>query len=161
MRIECILNFTRQILPAKIKSLPATSLRFPVHCRLNSPLAGLKIDAWGIPFYGLQIISFRYVVLGSRKVHLALCCSYPRHYQCYVWQIFQKFCRSHKWALSWDLFDKICDRLYTPDIDLFSTRLNKKLLPYESWKPNPEAHSVNAFTFCWEPSLGYSFPHLN
>ena len=73
----------------------------------------------------------------------------------------RNFADHKEWALSQDLFDKICDRLYTLDIDLFDTRLNNKILPYMSWKPNPEAYSVDAFTLCWEPFLGYYFPLIH
>ena len=45
VKIKCTSNSTREILPANLKSLAAISLHFPLQCRLNSPLAGLKIDA--------------------------------------------------------------------------------------------------------------------
>ena len=45
MKVKCFWNFTKQTLPVKIKSLPANSLHFSLHCRLILPLAGLKIDA--------------------------------------------------------------------------------------------------------------------
>ena len=53
-------------------------------------------------------------------------------------------------------------RLYSlcgaPDIDLFASRLNHKVPKYTSWKPDPLASFVHAFTLNWrEFSNAYAF----
>ena len=45
-----------------------------------------------------------------------------------------------------------------PDIDLFATRLNHKVNKYISWKPDPFAMAVDAFTVNWNGYTPYIFP---
>jgi hypothetical protein len=45
-----------------------------------------------------------------------------------------------------------------PEIDLFASRLNYQLKPYVSYKPDPEAHTVDAFSFHWGNMNFYAFP---
>ena len=63
-----------------------------------------------------------------------------------------------EWALSWNLFDKICTRFGCPDIDLFASRLNKKLEMYVSWTPDPYASNIDAFSMNWRGTFFYAFP---
>ena len=42
-----------------------------------------------------------------------------------------------EWSVSNSVFEAICSLVGSPDIDLFATRLNKKLPKYVSWKPDP------------------------
>ena len=44
------------------------------------------------------------------------------------------------------------------EIDLFASRLNKQLDCYVSWKPDPFAWTVDAFTFDWSKFFVYAFP---
>ena len=44
------------------------------------------------------------------------------------------------------------------DIDLFASRLNAKVYPYASWKPDPNAKFVNAFAAKWKRFSFYAFP---
>ena len=44
------------------------------------------------------------------------------------------------------------------DIDLFASRLNAKVCHYASWKPDPNALFVNAFTSDWSVFSFYAFP---
>lgn len=60
--------------------------------------------------------------------------------------------------LSPRLFCKIIDIWGKPTIDLFASRLNKQLDCYASWKPNPEATYVDAFSITWGNHLFYAFP---
>ena len=46
----------------------------------------------------------------------------------------------------------------TPDIDLFASRLNSQLPKYVSWKPDPGATHVDAFSFTWTGMFSYLFP---
>ena len=45
-----------------------------------------------------------------------------------------------------------------PEIDLFASRLNKELPSYVSYKPDPTATAVNAFTLSWACKVVYCFP---
>ena len=44
------------------------------------------------------------------------------------------------------------------DIDLFASRLNAKVYPYASWKPDPNSKIVNAFAANWRSFSFYAFP---
>lgn len=46
-------------------------------------------------------------------------------------------------------FKKIVSILGQPDIDLFASRVNAKCSLYISWKPDPDAWNINAFTGDW------------
>lgn len=46
----------------------------------------------------------------------------------------------------------------TPDIDIFASRLNSQLPKYASWKPDPGATHVDAFSFAWTWMFIYIFP---
>ena len=43
-------------------------------------------------------------------------------------------------------------------MDLFASRLNHKLETYVSWKPDPFATFIDAFTIVWGPHSFYAFP---
>ena len=43
-------------------------------------------------------------------------------------------------------------------IDLFASRLNNKCTKYASYKPDPDAYHVNAFSLCWLNLNSYIFP---
>lgn len=55
-------------------------------------------------------------------------------------------------------FQIISQKLGQPDIDLFASRTNAKCDLYVSWKRDPEAFTVDAFTLNWNPWFFYSFP---
>ena len=40
----------------------------------------------------------------------------------------------------------------------FASRLNAKVKKFVSWRPDPEACAVDAFTFDWGTQLNYAFP---
>lgn len=63
-----------------------------------------------------------------------------------------------EWAIYPVVFDLLCKRFGTPEIDLFATRLNAKLDKYVSWRPDPGAISVNAFAMSWCNTYVYMFP---
>ena len=63
-----------------------------------------------------------------------------------------------EWMLQPDVFNRICQLFYTPDIDLFATRLNAQLPAYVSWKPDPSAMCTNAFALDWGGKSLYAFP---
>ena len=54
---------------------------------------------------------------------------------------------------------RLCSLCGVPNIDLFASRLNHKVPKYASWKPDPLASFVDAFTLNWrEFSNAYAFP---
>ena len=57
-------------------------------------------------------------------------------------------------------FQMVCQRFYTPDIDLFATQINAQLPDYVSWRPDPSAMCINAFTLDWGGKSLYTF-HLS
>ena len=64
-----------------------------------------------------------------------------------------------EWSLNQELFDAGIHRLSVkPDIDLFASRLNYRLKRYVSYKPDPGALAVDAFTIQWSQYLFYAFP---
>ncbi|XP_063419548.1 uncharacterized protein LOC134703355 [Mytilus trossulus] len=68
------------------------------------------------------------------------------------------FSDSTEWKLHEKVFAKICHLYYEPDIDLFATRLNKQVLSYVSWFPEPDAVASDAFSISWSDFNPYIFP---
>ena len=63
-----------------------------------------------------------------------------------------------EWMLSASTFQKIITVYGQPDIDLFVSRLNAQLEDYISWKPDPRARFIDAFTIDWSCFFFYAFP---
>lgn len=63
-----------------------------------------------------------------------------------------------EWELSGTAFNYIVKKLGVPQIDLFASRTNAKCHEYVSWKQDPDAVSVDAFTICWNEKFFYAFP---
>ena len=63
-----------------------------------------------------------------------------------------------EWMLNSELFDKLCTVMGKPDIDLFASRTNKQLDRYISWRPDPFAVAVDAFSVNWTNMNAYIFP---
>ena len=63
-----------------------------------------------------------------------------------------------EWQLNTAVFTQLCDQLGNPELDLFASRLNAQLPKYISWKPDPEATSVDAFKANWNQWYFYAFP---
>lgn len=58
-------------------------------------------------------------------------------------------------------FREIVIEFGEPEIDLFATRLNSKCKRFTSWKKDPEAIAVNAFTISWKNLRFYAFPNFS
>ena len=57
------------------------------------------------------------------------------------------------------LLGKALDALnFKPDIDLFASRLNRQFPRYCSFKPDPDASYIDAFTFSWSDKHFNCFP---
>lgn len=63
-----------------------------------------------------------------------------------------------EWELSRSAFHDIVLHYGTPEIDLFATCLNAKCHKYVSWKRDPHAFDIDAFTLDWGNLYFYSFP---
>jgi hypothetical protein len=70
----------------------------------------------------------------------------------------RQFSDDTEWTLNSKIFQDICLRFGKPDIDLFASRLNYRVLPFCSWQPDPEAKYVDSFTISWKKLFGYAFP---
>ena len=64
-----------------------------------------------------------------------------------------------EWELNRDLFEKICAVFGVLQIDLFASRVNHQTRAYASWKPDPHASYVDAFSVSWSQfTNSYMFP---
>ena len=70
----------------------------------------------------------------------------------------RNFSDSTEWKLNERVFSLICSQTFTPDIDLFASRLNKQLDRFVSWKPDPEAYIIDAFSISWSHFKPFIFP---
>ena len=70
----------------------------------------------------------------------------------------RKFNESTEWMLNQNVFHKITSLWGKPGIDLFASRLNKQTTPFVSWRPDPDALFIDAFSFSWHNYFFYAFP---
>ena len=70
----------------------------------------------------------------------------------------REFDDATEWQLSTNVFYEICQNFGFPDIDLFASRNNKQIDKYVSWKPEPDAYAVDAFSIQWSNDFMYIFP---
>ena len=64
-----------------------------------------------------------------------------------------------EWQLNTELLTEALSRLQAqPKIDLFASRINKQLPCYVSYRPDPQAHAVDAFSLSWKGTEFYAFP---
>ncbi|KZS06357.1 Uncharacterized protein APZ42_030220 [Daphnia magna] len=61
------------------------------------------------------------------------------------------------WVLNRDVFRNLRE-IWPMDVDLFGSFWNAQLPRYVSWRPQPEAMAVNAFSVNWGDFVGYVFP---
>ena len=70
----------------------------------------------------------------------------------------RNFADNLEWQLSDKIFDKICKCFGVPEVDLFASRLTNKVETYVSFRPDPKAWRIDAFTFKWTGNLFFIFP---
>ena len=70
----------------------------------------------------------------------------------------RKFNDRTEWMLNEREFERIAKHFGIPDIDLFASRLNAQVSTYVSWRPDPHALAVDAFTLDWRNLNFYAFP---
>ena len=63
-----------------------------------------------------------------------------------------------EWQLNPGIFDKLCQVLLSPTIDLFASPYNHHLPVYVSWHFDPSAYATDAFSLTWTNFLFYAFP---
>ena len=59
---------------------------------------------------------------------------------------FHKFNDRHEWKLNEDIFKNLCEEFGVHSIDPFTSRLNKHVPRFCSWKPDLEADHFDAFS---------------
>ena len=66
-----------------------------------------------------------------------------------------------EWKLNTELLQQALQILgVNPDLDLFASRINTQLSSYVSFKPDPAAKAVDAFTLSWHDTRFYAFHHF-
>ena len=73
----------------------------------------------------------------------------------------RNFSDSTEWMLKRDIFLRLCEQCFIPDIDLFASRLNFQVPKFVSWFPQPGAYKCDAFCVCWSDYLPYIFAPFN
>ena len=66
--------------------------------------------------------------------------------------------QSTEWSLHPQVFKQICQRWFTPHVDLFATYLNHKLPLYVSPIPDPKAWDIDALNINWTGLSAYAYP---
>ena len=66
-----------------------------------------------------------------------------------------------EWKLDRVVFQRLCQILGSPEIDLFASRVSKQLKKYFSWKTDPFSLGRDAFQTSWSQGLNYAFPPFN
>ena len=70
----------------------------------------------------------------------------------------RKFQDATEWQLNLKIYKAVCDTFGTPEIDLFVSRINRKIEKYVSWKPEPETFAAYAVSINWSHHFMYIFP---
>ena len=70
----------------------------------------------------------------------------------------RKGSETKEWSLNESRFRKIYNLWGPFDVDLFASRLNNKVDVFASWKPDPAASFIDAFSFDWSDKFFYAFP---
>ena len=63
-----------------------------------------------------------------------------------------------EWSLHPQVFKQICQKWFTPHVDLFATHLNHKLPLYISPVPDPKAWNIDALNINWTGLTAYAYP---
>ena len=64
-----------------------------------------------------------------------------------------------EWKLDPSAFAYVLGALgYYPEVDMFASRINKQLPRFYSYRPDPDAELINAFTTHWGGIKFYAFP---
>ena len=66
--------------------------------------------------------------------------------------------QSTEWSLHPQVFKQICQKWFTPHVDLFATHLNHKLPLYVSPIPDPRAWDIDALNINWTNLTAFAYP---
>ena len=66
--------------------------------------------------------------------------------------------QSTEWSLHPQVFKQLCQKWFTPHVDLFATHLNHKLPLYVSPIPDPRAWDIDALNINWTNLTAYAYP---
>ena len=55
------------------------------------------------------------------------------------------------------VFQRLTEVYFVPEVDLFASRLNCQIHPFVSWKPEPGAWAIDAFSISWTDLKFYAF----
>ena len=67
--------------------------------------------------------------------------------------------KASEWMLDSQCLAKALKHIqYTPNIDLFASRLNRQFTNYVSYRPDPQALSIDAFSLTWADKMFCAFP---
>ena len=66
--------------------------------------------------------------------------------------------QSTEWSLHPQVFKQICQKWFTPHVDLFATHLNHKLPLYVSPIPDLRAWDIDALNIDWTNLMAYAYP---
>lgn len=65
---------------------------------------------------------------------------------------------SSEWKLCPKVFSVLCQKMGTPQIDLFASRLTNQLPQYFAWRPDPFSRGTDAMQQIWPQEFLYAFP---
>ena len=68
--------------------------------------------------------------------------------------------QSTEWSLHPQVFKQICQKWFTPHVDLFATHLNHKVPLYMSPIPDPKAWDTDALNINWTGLTAYAYPPM-
>ena len=68
--------------------------------------------------------------------------------------------QSTEWSLHPQVFHQICQKWFTPHVDLCATHLNHKLPLYVSAAPVPNAWDIDALNINWRGLTAYAYPTM-
>ena len=95
-------------------------------------------------------VSYRLTFQFCRQRYLWITASHlPGHLNVVADHHSRVFDDKTEWKLNPLVFQRIVQQFIKPDIDLFASRLNFQLKPFVSWRPDPLAKCIDAFTFDW------------
>lgn len=63
-----------------------------------------------------------------------------------------------EWQLNPSVFKNITKTFGTTDLNLFSNGINKKLVIFISWHPEPATQVIDVFSLVWKQMYFYKFP---
>ena len=130
-----------------------------VHLRVDNMSTVPQINKMGGPRSG-QLLEVTQQLWGyclSRRIMLT-----AEHLPGNLNQVADTQFRIYEDSSNWQLMPEVLkqlDKLWGPIlVDWFADRLNAQVRKFVSWKPDPEAWQVDAFTMPWAKELGYALP---